>query len=263
MRKLIRGGGLAWSLCCSMLLHAAVLSAASHNPTSQYRPRFSDFRSALFQMRNKALQKHEQSHLLSVVLAPKPGHEVRLLQFDTELESKRSSTAYALNSVIDRKRMPDSGSLNKEAETRFDTPPVDQSSTDKASKPATDQSSFVLQDRYYEANELTSNSQPLEEIFPAIPIQEGSVAQVGFVRIKLLISGSGVVDRVEVLESNLGQPFQASVISAFQYAVFIPGEINGVQVKSQKILDVTFGLNMEELQAPKTIVEGGHLGGSL
>lgn len=75
--------------------------------------------------------------------------------------------------------------------------------------------------------------QPLPEI--ALP---ESVSNVGRVRLSMWIDELGAVSKAEVIEASAEEAFDRSLLDAYRQATFIPGERDGVPVKSQLIIEI-------------------------
>jgi len=97
-------------------------------------------------------------------------------------------------------------------------------------------------DHYYKGSELTQRPQPIESIelsYPALGLLQ-DIERSGSIVLRLLIAETGVVDQVLVESSNLPAAFQDETVVRFTQARFAPGQIDGVQVKSQMRIEVTF-----------------------
>lgn len=99
-----------------------------------------------------------------------------------------------------------------------------------------DASSIV---RYFKGSELTQRPRPIEPVelsYPPTPDGDWS----GVLVLRLLISETGSVDQVIVETADLPAVFQDEAVMRFTKARFDPGRINGVEVKSQMRVEVTF-----------------------
>jgi protein TonB len=79
---------------------------------------------------------------------------------------------------------------------------------------------------------------PLSEIEPEYPEAAGSLR--GTVTLRLLISDKGTVDDASVVRSAPPGVFDAAAVVAFKSALFSPGRLLGVPVKSQVTIEVDF-----------------------
>lgn len=79
---------------------------------------------------------------------------------------------------------------------------------------------------------------PLGEIEPVPPAKAGDRA--GRVVARILISEAGQAERVVIESSEPKGLFDDAVISAFGKARYRPGSKNGIRVKSQMRVEVTF-----------------------
>ena len=96
--------------------------------------------------------------------------------------------------------------------------------------------------RYFKGSELTQRPQPIESIelsYPALGLLQ-DIERSGSIVLRLLIAETGAVDQVLVESSNLPAAFQDETVVRFTHARFAPGQIDGVQVKSQMRIEVTF-----------------------
>lgn len=93
---------------------------------------------------------------------------------------------------------------------------------------------------YYPSSKLDQNSVPLQEVTPVIPTETGASVPIGFVKVRLLISDEGVVDKVIAEDSNLDQRYIDAAVAAFREVKFSPGYINGHPVNSQKLIQVDY-----------------------
>lgn len=96
--------------------------------------------------------------------------------------------------------------------------------------------------RYFKGSELTQRPQPVEPVelsYPALVLSQND-ERSGTVILRLLIAETGAVDQVLVESSDLPTAFQDETILRFAQARFTPGQIDGMDVKSQMRIEVTF-----------------------
>lgn len=91
---------------------------------------------------------------------------------------------------------------------------------------------------YLAAGQLDPGPTLLSEIEPEYPEAAGSLR--GAVILRLLISDQGVVDDVSVVRAAPEGVFDAAAVAAFRAAIFSPGRVLGVPVKSQVTIEVAF-----------------------
>ena len=91
---------------------------------------------------------------------------------------------------------------------------------------------------YRAAGTLDPGPKPLSDINPDYPVRAGQ--QQGLVVLRLLINEQGVVDNVAVVRSTPLGYFEESALQAFGAALFSPGRLLGVAVKSQITVEVEF-----------------------
>jgi protein TonB len=91
---------------------------------------------------------------------------------------------------------------------------------------------------YALASGLDPGPRPIGDIDPEYP--ESAHLQEGTVVLRLLISETGVVDRIDLLRAEPKGLFEASALEAFGKAKFYPGLFLGTAVKSQITVEVHF-----------------------
>jgi periplasmic protein TonB len=91
---------------------------------------------------------------------------------------------------------------------------------------------------YRSAGTLDPGPKPLGDINPDYPARAGQ--QQGLVVLRLLINEQGVVDNVAVVRASPAGYFEESALDAFGKALFSPGKLLGVAVKSQITVEVEF-----------------------
>jgi TonB family protein len=95
--------------------------------------------------------------------------------------------------------------------------------------------------RYYDAMEVDQRAVPLFPVPLHYPKEGSSGQKSGRVVLLLLISDTGAVDRVEVLEADPGhRAFSDAARAAFSMTPFIPAVRNGWAVNSRKIVEVDY-----------------------
>ena len=91
---------------------------------------------------------------------------------------------------------------------------------------------------YLLGSQLDPSPKPIGEIEPRYP--ESANLQEGSVVIRLLINERGVVDSAAVIRADPEGLFEQAALDAFGAAVFSPGRVLGVPVKSQMTVEVHF-----------------------
>lgn len=92
--------------------------------------------------------------------------------------------------------------------------------------------------QYRAAGTLDPGPKPLGDIAPDYPARAGQ--QQGLVVLRLLINEQGGVDNVAVVRATPAGYFEESALEAFGKALFSPGKLLGVSVKSQITIEVEF-----------------------
>jgi TonB family protein len=92
--------------------------------------------------------------------------------------------------------------------------------------------------RYWRPAELDVRAAPLGEVEPMPPAKAGD--RPGRVVARVLIDETGKADRVEIEKSEPAGLFDEAVVTAFRKARYRPGSKNGIRVKSQMRVEVTF-----------------------
>lgn len=92
--------------------------------------------------------------------------------------------------------------------------------------------------QYRSAGSLDPGPKPLSDINPDYPARAGQ--QQGVVVLRLLINEQGVVDNVAVVRAAPAGYFEESALEAFGKALFSPGKLLGIAVKSQITVEVEF-----------------------
>ena len=91
---------------------------------------------------------------------------------------------------------------------------------------------------YRATGTLDPGPKPLSDINPDYPARAGQ--QQGIVVLRLLINEQGVVDNVAVVRAAPAGYFEESALEAFGKALFSPGKLLGLAVKSQITVEVEF-----------------------
>jgi protein TonB len=110
--------------------------------------------------------------------------------------------------------------------------------TSPASAPAKPAPGLPPAPDYLAVARLDPGPTPLGEIQPTYPERAGQ--QQGSVVLRLLINERGVVDNVAVVRSAPAGYFEEAALEAFGKALFSPGKLLGVPVKSQITIEVEF-----------------------
>jgi TonB family protein len=105
-----------------------------------------------------------------------------------------------------------------------------------APQPAT---GLVASPRYLPASEL--DEKPQIRTRPELEFPAGARANSGRVVLRLYIGDSGSVDEIAVLSAEPEPAFEEPAVRAFAGALFTPGRIRGVPVRSSVTMEVLFG----------------------
>lgn len=98
-----------------------------------------------------------------------------------------------------------------------------------------------LPERWYEAAELDTRAQPLSPVELAYPAElAGMSAAPAKVRLRLFIDERGALRKLEVETSGPRPEFDEAALRAWEGVRFAPAMKDGANVKSQKLLEVTF-----------------------
>jgi TonB family protein len=120
-----------------------------------------------------------------------------------------------------------------------------------AAKPAPQPASgLVASPRYLPASELDEKPQIRTRPEPEFPA--GARAGSGRVVLRLYISDSGSVDEIAVVRAEPEPAFEEPAVRAFASALFTPGRLRGVPVRSMVTIEVLFGamLPLDAARAP-------------
>ena len=91
---------------------------------------------------------------------------------------------------------------------------------------------------YYRASELTERPAPLARVQPRFP---DGAPESGRLKLRLYINETGTVDAIDITEAEPEGVFEQAAADAFAAARFRPGHKDGSPVKSQVLLEVSFG----------------------
>jgi len=94
-------------------------------------------------------------------------------------------------------------------------------------------------ERYFAAHELDERPLILSHVEPAFPAEAANSS--GRVRLELLISATGAVEAVHILDAQPAGLFEEAAKDAFAEARFRPGMRSGSAVKSAIRLELLFG----------------------
>jgi hypothetical protein len=97
--------------------------------------------------------------------------------------------------------------------------------------------------RYLKGSELTERPRPLEPVDVKYPesVALQDVDREGGVVLRLLIDETGEVDQALVESSDLPSIFGETAASSFSQIRFSPGRVAAAAVKSQMLVEVSFG----------------------
>jgi len=104
---------------------------------------------------------------------------------------------------------------------------------EQASKPA----GLVDSDRYHVRSELSQAPKVINDVLITAPPTKGDFAWR--LRIRLFLSEYGFVDRLIVEDSTAPVYVEEDAIKQFRSARYSPGSIDGRQVNSQLVIDIT------------------------
>ncbi len=100
---------------------------------------------------------------------------------------------------------------------------------------------------YAVAAGLDPPPRPLDDIAPDFP--EAAGTRGGSVVLRLFISETGAVDKIEIVRSTPPGLFDAAALAAFGSARFSPGFLAGVPVRSQVMYEVEFARQARDSSA--------------
>lgn len=93
---------------------------------------------------------------------------------------------------------------------------------------------------YIDAANLDVRAEPLNDVLLIYPQQAYQWRIKGRVLLQLLISDSGGVDKINVLESAPEGIFEPAALEAVRATIFSPALKYGLPVRSRKVIEVTF-----------------------
>lgn len=102
--------------------------------------------------------------------------------------------------------------------------------------------------RYYPPSQLHERPYLLTRVEPTYP--QGAPPDGGAAVLRVLIGEDGKVERVVVVSSDPVDKFGEAAAAAFSGAQFSPGELNGVAVKSQLLIEMKFSALLPPGTAP-------------
>jgi len=94
--------------------------------------------------------------------------------------------------------------------------------------------------RYYRSNELDDKPGLAMAITPQYPATAMQTKQGGRVVLRLLINDRGGLDDISVLEAEPAGVFNDSALEAFRSARFVPGKLEGLDVRTQLDLELSY-----------------------
>ena len=117
--------------------------------------------------------------------------------------------------------------------------PVDEAAAEgkKVGQDANKPAGLVESGRYHVRSELSQAPYVINDVLIMAPPTKGTFAWR--LRIRLFLSESGFVDRLMVEDSTAPVYVEEDAIKQFRSARYSPGLIDGQQVKSQLLIDVT------------------------
>ena len=95
-------------------------------------------------------------------------------------------------------------------------------------------------DKWYTATEVDVRAEPIGEVRLEYPMDLDGTGIPGRVRLLLFIDERGVVTRMQITEAEPARLFDAAAMQAWTDVKFSPAQKNGVAVKSQKLLELSF-----------------------
>ena len=111
-------------------------------------------------------------------------------------------------------------------------------------------SGLVASPRYLPASDL--DEKPQIRTRPDLEFPAGARAGSGRVVLRLYIGDSGSVDEIAVVSAEPEPAFEEPAVRAFASALFTPGRVRGVPVRSTLTMEVLFGavLPLDAARAP-------------
>lgn len=103
--------------------------------------------------------------------------------------------------------------------------------------------------KYYKSSEVDVRAEPIH-LAPLNYPQGASSSRIsGVVKLRVYINETGKIDDIQVDESSLGKPFEEAARQTILNSSFAPAMKGGINVKSQKLLEITFE-PIEEVPLP-------------
>ena len=100
--------------------------------------------------------------------------------------------------------------------------------------------SLPVPDTWYVSSELDVRAEPLTEVRLHYPEAVAGQPVAGRVRVRLFIDEVGIVRRIQIASSVPEGVFDDAARAGWQDVRFRPARKNGVAVKSQKLIELTF-----------------------
>jgi TonB family protein len=117
------------------------------------------------------------------------------------------------------------------------TPPRPATAAASAEEPAP---GLPTAEKWYPANELDVRAEPLSNVELRYPEKLRDAMVMGKVRLRLFIDERGVVRKMQIAGSEPAELFDEAAKQAWEDVRFSPALKNGVPVKSQKLLELTY-----------------------
>lgn len=93
--------------------------------------------------------------------------------------------------------------------------------------------------KYYSTNKLTNLPKPIAEVELDTP-EAMSMNVSGKLILRLWINERGEVIKVDLESSEVPELITESAVAAFKQLLFVPGDINGQQVGSVMVIEITY-----------------------
>jgi TonB family protein len=94
--------------------------------------------------------------------------------------------------------------------------------------------------KYYKSSEVDVRAEPIHLAPLNYPKGISSSHISGVVKLRVYINETGKIDDIQVEESSLGKSFEEAARQTILNSSFAPAIKDGINVKSQKLLEVTF-----------------------
>lgn len=118
------------------------------------------------------------------------------------------------------------------------SPPVEPTVTARTAVPSLADAALGAESDYLHGARLDPGPRPIGDIQPEYP--DSANLQEGKVVLRILISETGVVDKIAVVRAEPKGLFEDAALDAFRVARFSPGLVLGTPVKSQITVEVEF-----------------------